>query len=316
MHPQPIVGLGNPAIFVQGSKQDYKEYTNLETLAKDFANSTNVYKKADAIWKQDNKPYTISVITFAEDSIADAAKSYFYNDWHFALLANYEENDALALSNLIEENEFKFLVIQTSTVEELSVFAGNNLTIGLVHPSEEYFDAALIGNTANLTVGSVTWKFRHDLVGITANPLTVGQLQEIDSANAIAYVTKAGIPQTSEGKTLGGEFIDSLHGDHWVKSNIETKVQRLLSTTDKLTFDSNGIALLDTTVANVLETAFTNRIIDIVDETGVGNYSVTALSRQELNPDDVAARNYKGLSFKYKRSGAIHTVDVTGTIEV
>ncbi|ELU8995703.1 DUF3383 family protein [Enterococcus faecalis] len=316
MHPQPIVGLGNPAIFVQGAKQDYKEYTNLETLVKDFANSTNVYKKADAIWKQDNKPYTISVITFAEDSIADAAKSYFYNDWHFALLANYEENDALALSNLIEENEFKFLVLQTSTVEELSVFAGNNLTIGLVHPSEEYFDAALIGNTANLTVGSVTWKFRHDLVGITANPLTAGQLQEIDRANAIAYVTKAGIPQTSEGKTLGGEFIDSLHGDHWVKSNIETKVQRLLSTTDKLTFDSNGIALLDTTVANVLETAFTNGIIDIVDETGVGNYSVIALSRQELNPDDVAARNYKGLSFKYKRSGAIHTVDVTGTIEV
>ena len=34
MHPQPIVGLGNPAIFVQGSTQNYKEYTSLETLAK------------------------------------------------------------------------------------------------------------------------------------------------------------------------------------------------------------------------------------------------------------------------------------------
>ncbi|HHX0211998.1 TPA: DUF3383 family protein [Enterococcus faecalis] len=316
MHPQPIVGLGNPAIFVQGAKQGYKEYTNLETLAKDFANATIVYKKADAIWKQDNKPYTISVITFEENKIADAAKSYFYNDWHFALLANFVEADALALSNLIEENEFKFLVIQTATVDELTVFTGNNLTIGLVHPLEEFLDAALIGNTASLTVGSVTWKFRHNLVGITPNTLTTSQLQAIEKANAIAYVTKAGIPQTSEGKTLGGEFIDSLHGDHWVKSNIETKVQRLLSTTDKLTFDSNGIALLDTTVANVLETAFTNGIIDIVDETGVGNYSVTALSRQELNPDDIAARNYKGLSFKYKRSGAIHTVDVTGTIEV
>ena len=122
-------------------------------------------------------------------------------------------------------------------------------------------------------------------------------------------------PQTSEGKTMSGEFIDACM-DHWVKSNIETNVQRLLSTTDKLTFDSNGIALLDTTVANVLETAFNNGIVDIVDETGVGNYSVTALGRQDLNPDDIAARNYKGLSFKYKRSGAIHTVDVTGTIEV
>lgn len=45
MHPQPIVGLGNPAIFVQGSTQNYKEYTSLETLAKDFATTTTVYKK-------------------------------------------------------------------------------------------------------------------------------------------------------------------------------------------------------------------------------------------------------------------------------
>ncbi|HHW4852487.1 TPA: DUF3383 family protein, partial [Enterococcus faecalis] len=187
MHPQPIVGLGNPAIFVQGSTQNYKEYTSLETLAKDFATTTTVYKKAETIWKQENKPQTIAVVTFAADTptspeqpdsliagsgIIAAATSYFYNDWHFALLANFVEADALALSNLIEENEFKFLVIQTATVDELTVFAGNNLTIGLAHPLEEFLDAALIGNTASLTVGSVTWKFRHNLVGITPNTLT------------------------------------------------------------------------------------------------------------------------------------------------
>lgn len=103
----------------------------------------------------------------AGSGIIAAASSYFYNDWHFALLANFVEADALALSNLIEENEFKFLVIQTATVDELTVFTGNNLTIGLVHPLEEFLDAALIGNTASLTVGSVTWKFRHNLVDYT-----------------------------------------------------------------------------------------------------------------------------------------------------
>lgn len=315
-HPQPIVGLGNPAIFVKGTLSSYKEYTSLEVLKKDFGESTPAYKKAKAVWDQDNKPKTIAIVSYVEDKITEAATNYFYNDWHFALLDEYSETAALALSNLIEENKIKFLAVQVATVADLSVFEGNALTIGLIHPLEETLDAALIGNTASLPVGSVTWKFRSNLVGIKANQLSISELNAIEKVNGIAYVTKGGIPQTTEGKTIGGEYIDALHGDHWVKSNVETNVQRLLSTTDKLTFDSNGIALLDTTVANVLETAFNNGIIDIVDETGAGNYTVTALSREDLDPDDIAARNYKGLSFTYKRSGAIHTVDVYGTIEV
>ncbi|MGH2140653.1 DUF3383 family protein, partial [Enterococcus faecalis] len=68
MHPQPIVGLGNPAIFGHASTQNYKEYTSIETLAKDFATTTTVYKKAETIWKQENKPQTIAVVTFAADT--------------------------------------------------------------------------------------------------------------------------------------------------------------------------------------------------------------------------------------------------------
>lgn len=315
-HPQPIVGLGNPAIFVKGTLSSYKEYTSLEVLKKDFADTTSVYKKAKAVWDQENKPKTIAIVSYLEDKITEAATNYFYNDWHFALLDEYSETNALALSNLIEENKTKFLVVQVATAVELSVFEGNVLTIGLVHPLTEFLDAALVGNTASLPVGSVTWKFRSNLIGIKANSLSISDLNAIEKVNGIAYVVKGGIPQTTEGKTIGGEYIDALHGDHWVKSNVETNVQRLLSTTNKLTFDSNGIALLESTVANVLETAFNNGIIDIVDDTGVGNYQVTALGRQELDAEDIATRNYKGLSFAYKRSGAIHTVDVSGTIEV
>lgn len=46
---------------------------------------------------------------------------------------------------------------------------------------------------------------------------------------------------------------------------------------DKLIFDFNGIVLLDIIVVNVLEIVFNNGIVDIVDEIGVGNYSVIVL---------------------------------------
>ena len=315
-NPQPIVGLGNPAIFVQGTVAGYAKYESIETLKKDFSDTTSVFKKVNTIWNQSNKPRTVAVVTFEEGKIKEAVENYFYETWHFAMLADYDAADALAISNVIEEQKFKFLVVQVANVSDLAQFDENDLTIGLVHPTEQALDAALVGNTASLPVGSVTWKGRTNLAGIKENKLTIADLNAIHEAGGIAYVNKAGIPQTSEGKTVGGEFIDALHGDHWVKSNVESKIQQLLSNTDKLTFDSNGIALLTSVVSNVMQTAFVSGIIDMIDETGAGDYSVKSLQRADLDPVDIARRNYKGLSFTYKRSGAIHTVDVTGTIEV
>ena len=314
--PQATVGMGTPAIFVEATTESCKTYTSIESLQKDFPETTDVYQKANTFWSQENAGKEIVVISFTAGNIKAAATNYFFEMWHFALLATFEAANALELSNLIEEQEFKFLVIQVPQAADLNQFAGNLLTIGYVHPITEHLDAAVVGNTANLTVGTVTWKFRGNLVGIKAQDLTQSQIKEIEDLGGMVYVTKAGIPQTSEGKTVGGEYIDALHGDHWVKANLETKIQTLLSTTDKLSFDATGIALLNDAASNVLETAFTNGIIDANDDTGTGNYSVITLDRGELNSDDIASRNYKGLSFTYKRSGAIHEVEVTGTIEV
>lgn len=315
LQPQPTIGMGNPAIFNQGTKAADKAYNSLSTIEGDFAKDSAVYKKAAAVFAQANAPKTVHVITFEEGKIADAAADYFFEDWHFALLAEFKAEDALALSNMIEEQEFKFFVVQVATVADLAPLDGNSATIGLVHPVDEALDGALIGNAASVPVGSITWKFRHNLVGITAQKMTVAQLEAVHTAHGIAYVEKAGIPQTSEGTTLSGEYIDALHGTHWVKSNMESSIQRVLSTTDKLTFDSRGIDLLNATASNILETAFQQGII-LANSEGAGEYSVTTLSREDLEPDDIAARNYKGLSFNYKRSGAIHTVEVTGTVEV
>lgn len=315
LKPQPVIGLGNPAIFVAGLAKAHKSYKSIASLSEDFASGTDVYKVASTVMKQRNAPQTVHVITYEEEKITEAAADYFYEEWHFAMLAKVDAASALALSNMIEEQEYKFFVIQAATPDELTAMSDNESTIGLIHPIEERLDAALIGEAASLPVGSITWKFRNGLIGITPNQLSVSALEAIHAVNGIAYVTKAGIPQTSEGTTLSGEFIDALHGTHWVKANMESQLQNVLSTTDKLTFDSNGIDLLNVTASNVLEVGFQQGIVAADDE-GKGRYTVTTLQRSDLDPGDIAARNYKGLSFNYQRSGAIHTVEVSGTIEV
>lgn len=316
LRPQAVVGMGTPAIFVEGTAESCKVYLNLDAIEKDYATNSKVYQKANAILSQKNAGKGVIVIVYPTGKLEETASNYFYEPWHFALLDEFDSDNALILSNLIEEQEFKFLALQVADKAELLPFKNNSLTFCYVHPLDEHLDAAVVGNTGNLTVGSVTWKFRHELVGITEQQFKQSDIDEIDSIGGMVYVNKAGIPQTSEGKTMSGEFIDALHGDHWVKSNLETRIQTLLSTTDKLSFDASGIALLNDAASNVLEQAFVNGIIDRDDETGNGKFAVTTLQRTDLNADDIAARNYKGLSFYYKRSGAIHSVEVTGTIEV
>ena len=314
LHPAPLVGLGRPAIFVSGVSESYKEYSTLSAVKENYPESTTTYQKARAIFRQVNAPDTIAVITHT-GNIAKAAEQFFLKPWHFALLADYDQADALELAKFIEQQEYKFLVVQVPTTT--TAFSGKNLTIVAVHNvSDEHLDAAVIGNAASLTVGSVTWKGRPRLVGVTPRNLKVAELENIHTNGGFAYVEKAGVPQTSEGKTAAGEFIDALHGDHWVKSTIEARLQHLLSNSDKIEFNAHGIALLQSEVISVLDEAFANGIVDMDDETGAANYSVNALQRDALNPADIGRRNYRGLSFNYKRSGAIHSVNVIGEIEV
>ncbi|EID6355177.1 DUF3383 family protein [Listeria marthii] len=317
LYPSPRIGLGRPAIFVKGTAMGYKEYTTLEELKDTFADTTEVYAKAKAVFLQKDRPDTIAVITFEDTKLLEAAEAYFLKSWHFALLAEFKAADALALSNLIEEQKFKFAVFQVTAVADITPLSKNTRTIAIVHSKTgEKLDAALIGNVASLPVGSATWKGRHGLAGITSEELKVSEIDAIQKAGGMCYIEKAGIAQTSEGKTVSGEFIDSIHGDDWIKATIETRLQKLLTETDKLTFDAQGIALLQSELTTVLNEGFANGIIDSNDETGEANFSITALQRSDLNDDDIAKRNYKGLSFRYKRSGAIHSVDVYGEVEV
>lgn len=316
--PAPKVGLGRPLILAKSdtATSSYKEYTSLESIEADYARTTSVYMKASAIFKQDNAPDKVAVGAFADGEAAVFVEKQFNQSWHFALLADYVAADALAISNFIEEKTFKFLVVNVADVAGAQQFKGNARTIVLVHNnSEENIDSALLGAVASKPVGSVTWKFK-SLKSVTATEITADELKAIHEAGAIAYVNIAGIAQTSEGITAGIEYIDALHGDDWIKTNLETRIQTLLSKTDKLSFDASGISLLQSEVKTVLAEAFSNGIISLNDETGEGDYSMEVKQRADLKPEDIAARNYKGISFRYKRAGAIHTVDVYGTIEV
>lgn len=310
----------------------YTEYASADAIASYVSDKTDpVYIKADNYFMQVAASDRVAVLDYPAGKLADALKAFWYYNWTFLVFDKPQftsdtkaSEDAITASNICEANQDHFLVLQAAQPAAYKQFYAQNYTIGLIHDLKEPMDAALIGSTANLSVGSVIWKFRK-LKGITPDHITVQAKEAIDRVHAIAYIEVSGQGETSEGWVLSGDYIDSLHGDLWVKTNMGNKLQKYLQDTDKVPYDQRGINALASIASQVLQQAYERGIIleqEVYDSntgetqsTGRGDFSVSSTPRSAQSQKDRSARHYGGLSFTYHRSGAIHTVTVHGTVQ-
>lgn len=351
--PSIPVNMGNLAIFVKGAKQNVETFGSYEDLQNAYGSNELLKQVANGYFSQDDHGNKLFVVTYTD--VATAASAYYPEGWEFAtviptdptapvtILPSSEEGkensqpvttdttnawaDVVALSNFIDGKNERFAIVGMAATPEnvenaaefKKKFGNSPRTIaffsGTTQAEAEYGIGGLVGAVGNETVGSVTWKFRK-IGGVKPVDLTVTQIEKLHESNIFTYVTKAGLDQTSEGKTLGGEFVDALHGDDWVKASLETRLQQLLSNAKKITYDDAGIAQIDATVTAVLTDATNNGIISINPETNAGQFTVKTASRAQSSKEDIAQRNYNGLQFSYTRSGAIHTVKVNGQINI
>lgn len=308
--PAPRIGLGTPLILAEKvGASTYKEYASLTLLAADFANTTDVYKKAQAIFAQQDRPAKVAVATYETGEPAIALEQHYNRAWHFVLLANDLAADQLDVATLVAGKDFKFFAAQVSDNAGREALAGKLRTIIFDHNVVgEHLDAAAVGALGSLEVGSITWKFKGGFAGITARYLTEDELTLIEEDNAIAYVFKAGKAQLSDGIDAAGEYIDALHGQDFVKVDMENEVQNALQNAPKVPYDARGISLIEASATTTLQRAFGQGII-AQREDGQPDYTIQALTREQSSAQDRAARIYKGLSFQFALAGAIHRVD-------
>jgi len=315
--PAPMIGLGRPLLLVEKvGTPSFKEYYSLDALAVDFAEGTEAYAKAETIFKQANHSEAISVATYETGAPDSALLQYVDREWHFAILVGGASAEQVKVAQFIDGLDFKFfaaLVDDDAGREALKTY---KRTLVFDHPiANEHLDAAAVGSLGSFPVGSITWKFKGGFAGITARHLSSGELAEIETDNAMAYVVKAGKGQLSNGITGSGEYIDALHGKDFVKVTMENEIQTALQNAPKVPYDNRGIGLIEAAATTALQRAYTQGIIA---ETGekLPDYTITALSRGESDPTDRANRVYKGLSFRFANAGAIHEVEVYGQIEL
>ena len=333
--PTPSVGYGNLLIMTQAPSSytapdnsiasetggSYKEYTKLEGVAEDFDESSATYIKAQAYFNQASHGAYLMIVSYPTGKASDTLKDFFWYGWHFAVLDTFDQAVAAELDAMMTANSEKFLVLQVADYTTLATLQGP-YTVGLQHPVDEPLDAGLIGAVANKTVGSQTWKFQN-VDGITPQRYNNTAFSKIKAAHVIVYtaIDNGGVagstPQgeTSEGFTLSGEYIDSLFGDTWIKEEMRNRIQSrfLDNEKGKVSYDKQGIDLLEQLVRDVLSEAWSNGII-LTGTDGNGVYSTNFKTREQMSQSEIASRDYNGGSFNYERSGAIHSVTINGEV--
>ena len=321
--PVPKLGFGIPLLLETGADAD-KTYTECKSLAEvktaGFGEDTNTYKTAALLYANDDSlriavEATTKTATEWLGVVDNVSKS-----WRQLILTENNVNTAeeiKTVSPVVETLKNKVVFFSVTKDETLAGVTKSNIERTFIffcsNPTNGGMAVgALVGATAGLDVGSFTYK-NLILKGITPESLTDSEITAIHNKGGVTFVTKAGDNVTSEGKVLGGEYLDIIDSKDYVISQLEYQIQKLLNTSLKVPYDNNGIAMLESVAINVMKDAYEKGIIAI-GEDGKPAYSVSFGKREDTDASDRVARRYVLGQFKFSLAGAIHEVEIKGEI--
>lgn len=321
--PVGKVGFGVPLILLEygSNSRDYTEVSSLaEVVEAGFDAESLVYKTAQLMFAQNNAPKTIAVKETNIVAESELPRIAHYG-WRQLIVVREREGQTNlnAIITAVEglEGKMFFAGIHNDIDGEQEITAsGLRRTVYFYgEPTEDVPVpvAALVGETAGRPVGSFTYK-NLKLTGIDAlDGIEDSRVKEIGDAGFIIYIYKAGDAVTSEGKVMGGEYIDVIDSEDYIVQQLTYKTQKLLNNADKIPYDNNGIAMLESVAVDVLQDAYNNGMIATKAD-GTPDYTVSYELVEDTSESDRANRQYLGGKFSFRLAGAVHSVEITGTI--
>lgn len=324
--PTPKIGLGKPLIIGSSGSAtaaDYKVYYDLDAVREDFANTTETYKAAYALFNQgDNSPESIAIMLRPTGTeLADWLPSIFHKDWYYLISTDRAAADIITIGDAVDQDNSRLFFASSDSETNLASFLAKKWerTVAFYHTdTANYPEAAWVGDAGSIEAGATTWKF-HTLNGITPLELSRTELEEIHALGANTYVTKAGDAVTSEGKTISGEYIDIVQSKDWLIMNIELAVQKLFNRASaagsKIPYDNRGISQIEGEVLVILKRADLAGMI-AHDDNDLPLYSTKFQTRSQVDPADREQRVYNGGSFEFELAGAIHKTTIRGLIKL
>lgn len=341
--PGPVTAPETPPAIVG-------EYKSLkEVLSAGWGADEPVAMAAKVAFAQAPTPYhiyiaPIQVITTATDgggttqapeAVTDTiTRALSSTDWYVVCTAGVDSAQYPAIAALIEQEErifcytelnFNFDTKVGSVAEHDELFRSIGIfgketsaqAVASVPAENVYMNVAFAVTWLSYQSGTETTAFK-ELRSVKPASLSKAEIAALD-AGAVNYFTNIGSRNvTMGGKVLAGEWADIIRFRDWLKNDMQARLANVFVNNPKVPFTDAGIALLHSAIRESL-TEGQNRggiALDQYDNDGnlYPGFETSVPSAASITVEQKAARKLVGPSFRARMTGAIHFVEITGSM--
>jgi len=172
----------------------------------------------------------------------------------------------------------------------------------------EYIDAAALGERFPRNPGTGTWMYK-TLASVSIYALTSAERTAALDKNCNIYISYAGVGTTEAGTVGVGEYIDIMRGTDWLESTIQADLFTVLKNIEKVPYTDPGVDSMVSIIKGSLQKGVNRNFIN-------AGFTVTAPLVADVSVNDKGNRILPDITFTATYSGAIHTIQITGTISL
>ena len=183
--------------------------------------------------------------------------------------------------------------------------------------AEDYPEVAVMSRCFTVTPGGETWALKQ-LAGVKVDALTETEYNVLKAKNVNTFERFRNLSLTQNGKVAAGEWIDVIRFRDFLEEEIKVNVVNAMINRNKVPYTDAGIAIIEAAIRQALARGQATGGIAPTeyDENGNENlgYTVTVPLAATISPNQKASRILEDVQFTARLAGAIHVVEIDGSL--
>lgn len=250
-------------------------------------------------------------------------------DWYGFVITSRTQADIIAAADWAESKIklFGYSISEAgakdnaSTTDTMSkLYDGNYFrSFGFYHGDAvtDFPELGVMVRCFAIDPGGETWANKQ-LAGIVVDKLTETEYQAVTKKNGNTFERFRTTSITQNGKVAAGEWIDVIRFRDWLQEEMQVRVFSLLVNNAKIPYTDGGIAQIENVMRATLQQGQTRGGIAPTEflEDGTANpgFVIKVPLSSNVSSNDKANRVLNDMKFTARVAGAIHVVNVSGSL--